>query len=99
MTRSFIARALALGLSLTVGGAVAAETTGRPEALRADGVPELPQALVDATAPYLQSRSATFMGWSAADRSMLVRTRFGNTEQMHAVAAPGAARTQLSFES
>ena len=28
---------------------------------------------------------------------MLVATRFGETRQLHHVAAPGAARTQLTF--
>ena len=29
---------------------------------------------------------------------MLVRTRFGNTAQLHAIKMPGGARTQISFE-
>jgi dipeptidyl aminopeptidase/acylaminoacyl peptidase len=46
---------------------------------------------------YLQSRSARFIDW-LADGSMLVATRFGETEQIHRVRAPLSMREQLSFE-
>lgn len=39
-----------------------------------------------------------FEGW-LPDGSMLIATRFGDTNQIHRVAAPGAARTQLTFFS
>ncbi|KLJ02134.1 peptidase [Luteimonas sp. FCS-9] len=84
---------LALAAALPLGAQVP-----RPEALVADGVPEVPQALAAATAPYLQSRDAGFLGWHPATRGMLVRTRFGSTHQVHGVAAPGGDRRQLSFE-
>ncbi|MFN3536224.1 MAG: prolyl oligopeptidase family serine peptidase [Brevundimonas sp.] len=70
-----------------------------PPAMISDGAPAVPEALAAATRPYLQSRSATFMGWNASDRSMLIRTRFGATDQLHSVSAPGGARHQLSFEN
>ncbi|WP_380872865.1 peptidase S9 family protein [Sphingomonas sp. DBB INV C78] len=71
----------------------------KPAALVADGVPAVPVALADATRPYMEFRTATFLGWNPADRSMLIGTRFGNTVQAHRVASPLAARTQLSFEA
>ena len=70
----------------------------RPPAMQMENVPQVPASLADATRPYLEYRSATFGGWNAADRSMLVRTRFGNTNQLHRVAVAGGARTQISFE-
>jgi dipeptidyl aminopeptidase/acylaminoacyl peptidase len=81
-------------------GAVAQEPAivPRPPALQMENVPQVPRSLADSTRPYMEYRTATFAGWNAADRSMLVRTRFGNTNQLHRVAAPGAARTQISFE-
>jgi dienelactone hydrolase/WD40 repeat protein len=57
-----------------------------------------PDAGVELTLPrYLQSRSARFIDW-LADGSMLVATRFGETEQVHRVRSPLSMREQLSFE-
>ncbi len=95
---------LALALSLASGGAVMAQTVPMslapmPSAIVADGPPAIPQELVAATTPYLQARHANFLGWNAADRSMLVKTRFGGSDQVHSVARPDADRRQLSFEA
>ena len=46
----------------------------------------------------MEFRTAGFAGWNAADRSMLIATRFGNTNQLHTVAAPLGMRRQISFE-
>ncbi|WP_294192861.1 prolyl oligopeptidase family serine peptidase [uncultured Sphingomonas sp.] len=70
----------------------------KPAAIVADGVPVIPATLVAATQPYLQARNAAFLGWDEKTRGMLVKTRFGNTDQLHTVSAPGAAREQVSFE-
>jgi len=70
----------------------------KPAALVADGVPAIPAALAAETRPYMEFRTAGFAGWNAADRSMLISTRFGNTSQIHRVAMPMGAREQLSFE-
>ena len=45
---------------------------------------------------YQQSREATFLDW-LGDGGMLVATRFGDTEQLHRVAAPLGMREQLTF--
>src|ERR1700730_11294161 len=45
---------------------------------------------------YQQSREATFLDW-LADGGMLISTRFGDTEQLHRVAAPLGMREQLTF--
>ena len=71
----------------------------KPPALVADGVPAVPAALAVATRPYLEYRTAAFVGWNPADRSMLVATRFGNTAQLHRIARPLGAREQLTFEA
>jgi dipeptidyl aminopeptidase/acylaminoacyl peptidase len=71
----------------------------KPAALTADGVPPVPDELAAATRPYMEYRTASFAGWNAADRSMLIATRFANTNQLHSVAAPMAMRRQISFES
>jgi dipeptidyl aminopeptidase/acylaminoacyl peptidase len=70
----------------------------KPAALVADGIPAVPEELAATTRPYMEFRSASFSGWHPTDRSMLIGTRFGNTAQLHRVAAPLAARRQISFE-
>ena len=61
-----------------------------------DGVPPPDPQLEMRLSHYLQSRSATFLDWMA-DGSLLISTRFGETEQVHRVAAPLADREQLTF--
>jgi len=90
-----------LALPLLLAGALpvaGAQSVEKPAALVADGIPEVPVELAARTRPYMEFRTATFLGWHPTDRSMLIATRFGNTNQVHRVAKPGAARTQLSFE-
>jgi len=77
---------------------VFAQFIEKPAAIVADGVPQVPQALADATRPYMEYRTAAFQSWNPLDRSMAITTRFANTAQVHQVKSPGAARTQLSFE-
>lgn len=71
----------------------------KPAALVADGIPPVPDNIVAATRPYMEFRTASFSSWSPADKSMLISTRFGNTAQLHHVAGPMMARTQVSFEA
>lgn len=86
--------------TIATAAAAAPDTVApKPAAIIVDGVPAIPRSLVAATQPYLDSRNAGFLGWNPADRSMLIKTRFGNTNQLHIVRAPGAMRAQISFES
>jgi len=71
----------------------------KPAALTASGIPAVPDELAARSRPYMESRSAAFAGWNARDRSMLIVTRFGNTRQLHKVAAPMGMRRQISFEA
>ncbi len=89
-------------LSLTAAPALAedtAPTAPKPAALIADGLPPVPQALVDKTRPYMEFRTASFQDWDPQTRAMLVATRFGNVAQLHSVAGPLMARRQISFEA
>lgn len=92
-----VTAALALSAHAQNVGSIA--TVEKPAAIVADGVPAVPLALAERTRAYLEYRTATFQSWNAADRSLLILTRFGNTDQVHSVAAPGTARIQLSFET
>ena len=61
-----------------------------------EDVPEIPADLQARIRAYQNARSATFSGF-APGRGLLVRTRFGETDQLHRVAAPMGAREQLTF--
>ncbi|PTQ08858.1 S9 family peptidase [Sphingomonas oleivorans] len=60
------------------------------------GVPPIPAEVSVAVQRYQNSRAALFEDW-LPDGAMLIATRFGATQQLHRVAAPGAARTQITF--
>ncbi len=70
-----------------------------PAALTAEQMPPVPLELAERVRPYLESRGAGFAGWDPATRAVLISTRFGNVSQLHRVAAPMGARTQISFEA
>jgi dipeptidyl aminopeptidase/acylaminoacyl peptidase len=61
-----------------------------------DNVPGVDTPLTTRLEDYLNSRGASFVDW-LPDDSLLIATRFGDTEQLHRVAAPMAAREQLTF--
>ena len=61
-------------------------------------VPEIPADVTAAVQRYQNYRAASFQDW-LADGSILVATRFGATQQIHRVAAPGGDRTQITFQS
>jgi dipeptidyl aminopeptidase/acylaminoacyl peptidase len=61
-----------------------------------DNIPNVETPLTTRLEEYLNSRGASFVDW-LPDDSLLVATRFGDTEQLHRVAAPLGAREQLTF--
>lgn len=71
----------------------------KPAAIVADGIPPVPMELVEDTRPYFEYRTAGFSEWDPQTRAMYISTRFGDVSQLHSVAGPGAARTQLTFEA
>ncbi|MFL5577620.1 MAG: S9 family peptidase [Gemmatimonadaceae bacterium] len=102
MTRP--SRRLAL-LALLAPAALAAQgpAPGRAPAIApnenlvAEGIPAIPSELAEETRRYTEFRSASLADWHPVRRELLVSTRFGNTPQIHRVAAPGGARYQLTF--
>lgn len=65
--------------------------------LELTNVPPIPQRIADAVSRYRHTRSAGFASWHPTERAMLIGTRFADTAQIHHVAQPGGARTQLTF--
>lgn len=59
-------------------------------------VPEIPVQVSEAVQRYQNNRTALFEDW-LPDGSMLIATRFGASQQIHRIAMPGGARTQLTF--
>jgi dipeptidyl aminopeptidase/acylaminoacyl peptidase len=89
-------RGSALSLLLIGFGCGPVHAQQAHSALERDGV-GTPDAAVSATLPrYLESRSAGFVDW-LLDGSMLIATRFGETEQIHRLRAPLAMREQLTY--
>ncbi len=97
MIRSLIAAACATLAASPIGAQTPA--VPKPAALTADGIPAVPASIAASTRRYMEFRTATFSGWHPQNKSMLVATRFANTNQLHRIASPMAARTQLSFEA
>ena len=79
--------------------AVGPGTIAPPAAMTIDGAPLVPAALAAETQPYMEFRTAGFLGWNPKTRAALISTRFGNVAQLHEVAAPMGMRRQISFES
>ncbi len=94
MRSHFIASAALLALAIPVHAQEVA--TRRQGSATLQNVPDIPAEVVAAVQRYQNSRAAQFEDW-LPDGSMLIATRFGATQQLHRVAAPGAARTQLTF--
>jgi dipeptidyl aminopeptidase/acylaminoacyl peptidase len=89
--------ACTLAITFTALAQTAVPTAHRERgALVFEGIPPTDPALAQQLQPYLHSRSATFLDWTA-DGGLLIKTRFGETEQVHQVASAGGARYQRTF--
>jgi dipeptidyl aminopeptidase/acylaminoacyl peptidase len=91
-------RPILLVILLSSTTPVLAQSVTPPAAITAEDIPAIPAALAAQVRPYLEYRSASFQDWDPNARAMLITTRFGNAAQVHRIAAPGADRSQLSFE-
>ena len=68
-----------------------------PESIAAQGVPAIPRAHEEDLLPYENLRAAILSDWHPKERRILIRTRFAESVQLHEVAMPMGARTQLTF--
>ncbi|KQN90351.1 peptidase S9 [Sphingomonas sp. Leaf67] len=82
--------------ALATGTAAQTVPTRQVGTATLSGVPDIPADVREAVQRYQNSRAAQFEDW-LPDGSMLIATRFGATQQLHHVAAPGGARTQITF--
>lgn len=71
----------------------------RPPAIETQEVPVVPAGLLERLEQYQSVRGAGFSGWDPEGRGMLIRTRFGNSLQLHRVIEPGGRREQITFFS
>jgi dipeptidyl aminopeptidase/acylaminoacyl peptidase len=95
---SLLALALAAGFSLTAtAGAEEPHDPARPSAIHTEGVPVIPPEVIERLQQYQSVRGASFAGWSPDGRGLLIRTRFGNSSQLHRVYAAGGRREQITF--
>ena len=62
-----------------------------------EGIPEIPENVMDRLVQYQNTRSASLSGWLPDGSGILIRTRFGDTLQVHHVARPGGDRRQVTF--
>ena len=67
--------------------------------LTIEGIPEIPESVVERMRQYQNTRSASFRDWAPDGEGMLIGTRFAETTQFHFVKKPGGARHQLTFFS
>jgi dipeptidyl aminopeptidase/acylaminoacyl peptidase len=77
---------------------IAQEAVIRPnDALILENIPPIPVSIADKADRYTQFRTAAMWSWHPQRRELLMGTRFGDTVQVHSIAMPGGARTQLTF--
>jgi len=62
-----------------------------------ENIPDIPQKIINRTLQYQNTRSASLVNWLPNGNGMLIRTRFGETTQVHKLEAPGGARKQITF--
>lgn len=67
--------------------------------LTVEGIPPIPLSLYERLEQYREFRSASLLDWHPTRREILISTRFGDVPQVHHVAMPAGARTQLTFFS
>jgi dipeptidyl aminopeptidase/acylaminoacyl peptidase len=94
---AFCLAAALLGASTLRAAEPAPQTLPVPESISAQGVPPIPARSVEDLLPYENIRAALLSDWHPKERRLLIRTRFSESPQIHEVAMPMGARTQLTF--
>jgi Tol biopolymer transport system component/acetyl esterase/lipase len=69
----------------------------RKDNLLLENIPEVPFSVITRLQAYQNVRAASFRDWLPQDGGILIRTRFGESSQIHAVESPGGMRRQITF--
>ncbi|MBM4216933.1 MAG: S9 family peptidase [Gammaproteobacteria bacterium] len=91
---TLLTAALVLFASAAYAQSAARETRGN---LVIEGIPPHSTRALGTLDGWLAGRGASFQDF-LPDGSILITTRFGDADQIHHVARPGTARTQLTFD-
>ena len=97
MKRNFCFLLLCLCWAALVPGAQAQQERGEMGNLVVDGVPQIPERIQDRLSRYQHIRAASLLGWLPSGQGILIKTRFGQTDQIHLVREPGGVRRQITF--
>lgn len=85
-------------IALTCAPLVGQEAAIKPnDALILENIPPVPASIAEKAAKYTDYRTATMYGWHPTKREILIGTRFADSVQVHQVAMPGGARSQMTF--
>ena len=90
---------LAAVLALFPSFALAQEkTVPTPPNVKVEGMPPIPQPILDGLSKYAQFRQASLTSWVPQKRQILVTTAFNPASpQIHLVEGPGRDRRQLTW--
>jgi dipeptidyl aminopeptidase/acylaminoacyl peptidase len=72
-------------------------TVAANENLIVDSIPPIPADVAAQAQRYTEFRTAVPMEWHPTKRELLISTRFADVPQIHRIAMPSGARTQLTF--
>jgi dipeptidyl aminopeptidase/acylaminoacyl peptidase len=86
----------ALLLCIWVLGATGFAQSLPTENLEVQGIPEIPQTVIEKTSQYVDMRSTGYAGWNRLGEGMYVTTRLKNTNQIYFLAAPGGELEQVT---
>jgi dipeptidyl aminopeptidase/acylaminoacyl peptidase len=98
--RHFVGVALAATLSAAVLAQAPEKTAEPPAHTKIEGMPPIPQAIVDGVARYGQFRTSQMLAWHPTKRQVLINTSFNSnpsSPQIHLVDGPGRDRHQLTW--
>jgi len=95
--RTFAVAAVSILVPLVLGSQQPAAVITPADNLVVEGIPTIPARLAAEVRRYTESRAAALADWHPTRPELLISTRFGNTAQIHRVASPLGARTQLTF--
>ena len=62
-----------------------------------EDIPEIPVSLRTRLRPYQNVRYSVFAAWLPEEKGILMKTRFGETRQIHLIESPKGMRRQLTF--